>query len=346
MNMANKRPKANLDWADLPFSYIKTDYNIRYYYKEGAWSNGELVSDETLPLHMAAPSLHYGQECFEGLKVFETKDGRIVSFRPRENAKRMNRSGKRIFIPEIPEEMFISALDKVVAANSKFVPPYGTGASMYVRPLAIGAGARVGLGPADEYVFLVFVTPVGPYYKGGFTPVKALLLEDYDRAAPRGVGDCKVGGNYAAGLSGGQFGKGKGYPIVLYLDSKERTYIDEFGTSNFIGIKGNTYITPRSESILPSITNDSLAIMAKDMGMNVERRPIRFDELAEFDEVGAVGTAAVITPVNQIDYRDKSFTFGNGDKAGPVISKLYDRLVKIQTGETEDKFGWLHEIKI
>lgn len=346
MNMSNKQQKASLDWANLPFSYAKTDYNIRYYYRDGAWSQGELVTDETLPLHMAAPCLHYGQECFEGLKVFETKDGRIVSFRPRENAKRLNRSGDRIYIPEIPEELFISGLDRVVAANSTYVPPYGTGASMYVRPLAIGVGARVGLGPADEYVFLIFVTPVGPYYKGGFTPVNALVLQDFDRAAPNGVGDCKVGGNYAAGLMGGQYGKEKGYPIVLYLDSKEKKYIDEFGTSNFIGIKGNTYVTPQSGSILPSITNDSLGMIARDMGMTVEKRPIPVDELNEFDEVGAVGTAAVITPVNKIDYDGTNFSFGNGDKAGPVITSLYERLVKIQTGDIEDTFGWLHEIKV
>ncbi|HOO72140.1 MAG TPA: branched-chain amino acid aminotransferase [Spirochaetota bacterium] len=346
MNKTNVRQRANLDWENLPFGYVKTDYNIRFFYKNGSWDNGELHAEETLPMHMAAPCLHYGQECFEGMKAFETVDGRIVAFRPEENARRLNRSGERIYIPEIPEKMFMDALDKVITANVQYVPPFGTGASLYIRPLSIGIGARVGLGPADEYVFLIFVTPVGPYYKGGFTPVKALALEDFDRAAPRGVGDCKVGGNYAAGLKGGQFGKAKGYPIVLYLDSAEKKYVDEFGTSNFIGIKGNTYVTPKSQSILPSITNDSLAIIAQDMGMKIERRPVAIDELAEFDEVGAVGTAAVITPVNQVDYMGKTYTFGKGDKAGPVITELYSRLTRIQTGDIEDKYGWLHEIKL
>lgn len=346
MNKSDTRQKAGLDWGNLPFGYVKTDYNIRYFYKDGAWSGGQLVGDEMISLNMAAPCLHYGQECFEGLKVFETADGRIVSFRPIENARRLNRSCERIYIPRIPEEIFIEALEKVVKANVKYVPPFGTGASMYIRPLAIGIGARVGLGPADEYAFIMFGTPVGPYYKGGFTPVKALALEDFDRAAPNGVGDCKVGGNYAAGLAGSQYAKKKGYPIVMYLDSAEKKYVDEFGTSNFIGIKGNTYVTPKSNSILPSITNDSLTIIAKDMGLKVERRQISIDELGDFSEAGAVGTAAVITPVNQVDYRGRSFTFGNGDQAGPVLTELYNRLTKIQTGEMEDKHGWLHEIKI
>lgn len=346
MNMTKGRQIANLDWINLPFGYVKTDFNIRFYHRDGRWQEGELVTDENIPLHMAAACLHYGQEAFEGLKVFETTDGRIVSFRPRENAKRMNRSGDRIYIPSIPEDMFIDALERVVHANVSYVPPFGTGASLYVRPLTIGTGPRVGLGPANEYLFIIFVTPVGPYYKGGFKPVKALVVEEFDRAAPLGVGDCKVGGNYAAGLRGGEFGHDRGYPVVLYLDSKEKKYIDEFSTSNFIAIKGKTYITPKSSSILPSITNDSLAIIAADLGMKVEKRKVPVEELVEFDEIGAVGTAAVVTPVNQIDYRDKKYTFGQGDKAGPVITGLYERLVKIQTGEIEDKFGWLHEIKI
>ena len=337
--------KANLDWANLPFGYMKTNCNIRYHYKDGKWSEGELLQDENLTLHMAAPSLHYGQQSFEGLKAFETADGRIVVFRPDANARRLTRSCNRIFMPEVPEDIFLEAIQKVVSANAKFVPPHGTGASLYVRPLVFGTGAKVGLGPAEEYTFLVFVTPVGPYYKGGFNPVKALILEEYDRAAPNGVGDCKVGGNYAAGLSGSQFGKDKGYPIVLYLDSKEKKYLDVFTTSNFIGIKNNTYYTPDSESILASITNDSLSIMAKDMGLNYEKRPIEISEIESFEEVGAVGTAAVITPVNLIHYRGKDYKFGDGDKAGPVITSLYERLIKIQTGEYEDKYNWLFEVK-
>ncbi|MEW6525786.1 MAG: branched-chain amino acid aminotransferase [Spirochaetota bacterium] len=344
--MQTQREKSKLDWQNLPFGYIKTDYNIRYFYKDGKWSGGELSTEETIPIHIAAPGLHYGQQAFEGLKVFETVDGRIVAFRPDENAKRMQRSCERIFIPEVPVDMFIEAVDKVVAANAKFVPPFGTGASLYVRPVIYGAGARVGLGPADEYVFIVFVTPVGPYYKGGFKPVKALVVEQYDRAAPNGVGDCKVGGNYAAGLRGGEYAKKKGFPIPLYLDPKEKKYVDEFGTSNFIAIKGNTYLTPESNSILPSITNKSLMDIATLLGMNVDKRPIAIDEVEHFDEVGAVGTAAVITPVCSIHYRDKVFTFCDEEKAGPTITKLYEYLTKLQTGEIKDSFGWLHEIKI
>ncbi len=344
--MQTQREKSKLDWQKLPFGYIKTDYNIRYFYKNGKWSEGELSTEETIPIHIAAPGLHYGQQAFEGLKVFETVDGRIVAFRPDENAKRMQRSCERIFIPEVPENMFIEAVDKVVTANAKYVPPFGTGASLYVRPVIYGAGARVGLGPADEYVFIVFVTPVGPYYKGGFKPVKALVVEQFDRAAPNGVGDCKVGGNYAAGLRGGEYAKKKGFPIPLYLDPKEKKYVDEFGTSNFIAIKGNTYLTPESNSILPSITNKSLMDIATLLGMNVEKRPIAIDEVEHFDEVGAVGTAAVITPVYSINYRDRVFTFCDEEKAGPAITKLYEYLTKLQTGEIKDTFGWLHEIKV
>jgi len=344
--MQTQRAKSNLDWQNLPFGYIKTDYNIRYFYKDGKWSAGELSTEETIPIHIAAPGLHYGQQSFEGLKVFETVNGRIVAFRPDENAKRMQRSCERIFIPKVPVEMFIEAVNKVVAANAKYVPPFGTGASLYVRPVIFGAGARVGLGPADEYVFIVFVTPVGPYYKGGFKPVKALVVEQYDRAAPNGVGDCKVGGNYAAGLRGGEYAKKKGFPIPLYLDPKEKKYIDEFGTSNFIAIKGNTYLTPESNSILPSITNKSLMDIATLLGMNVEKRPIAIDEVEHFDEVGAVGTAAVITPVCSIHYRDKVFAFCDEEKAGPTITKLYEYLTKLQTGEMQDTFGWLHEINV
>lgn len=338
--------KADLDWGELPFGYVKTDYNIRYYYKNGKWSEGELVSDEHISLHMAAPCLHYGQEAFEGLKVFETVDGKIVAFRVEENAKRLQRSSERIFTPLVPIEIFRDAVHRVVKANARFVPPYGTGASLYIRPLILGTGARVGLGPAEEYMFIVFVTPVGPYYKGGFSAVKALIVEEYDRAAPQGTGDCKVGGNYAAGLRGEIYGKQKGYPIVLYLDPKEKRYIDEFSTSNFIGIMGNKYLTPHSESILPSVTNKSLAQLAENMGMIVERRPIDISELEKFDEIGAVGTAAVITPVNLIHYRDKEYRFGKGNEAGPVITKLYDRLTKIRTGEYEDKFNWLEEVDV
>ena len=338
--------KADLDWGNLPFGLVETDYNIRYHYKNGKWSTGELTKDNHISLHVAAPSLHYGQQAFEGLKAFETRDGKIVIFRPDANSRRLNRSCERIQIPQIPEELFIEGVHNVVKANARFVPPYGTGASLYIRPLAIGVGAKVGLGPAEEYIFLVLVTPVGPYYKGGFKPVKALVVEEFDRAAPDGTGDCKVGGNYAAGLRGRQHGLDRGYPITLTVDPREKRFVDEFGTSNFIGIKGKSYITPSSSSILPSITNESLSIIADDIGMTIQREPIPISEIGTLDEVGAVGTAAVITPVNLIHYRGKDYTFGNGDKAGPVLTDLYNRFIRIQTGESEDKFNWLHEVEL
>lgn len=337
--------KAKLDWGNLPFGYVKTDFNIRYQFKNGKWSKGKLSSDVNINLNMAAPSLHYGQQAFEGLKAFETVDGKIAAFRPDENAMRLQRSCDRIFIPQVPTKLFLEAVHKVVAANARFVPPHGTGASLYIRPLVIGTGARVGLGPAEEYLFIVFVTPVGPYYKGGFKPVKALVVEEFDRTAPLGVGDCKVGGNYAAGLRGSEYGHDRDYPIVLYLDPKEKKYIDEFSTSNFIGIKGNNYISPDSSTILPSITNKSLQVIAADMGMTVDKRKVDIAEVESFDEVGAVGTAAVITPISSIKYRDREFVFGSQKNAGPVATKLYDRLTKIQTGEYEDTHGWLSEIR-
>ncbi|HPS57462.1 MAG TPA: branched-chain amino acid aminotransferase [Spirochaetota bacterium] len=337
--------KANMDWSNLSFGYQKTDFNIRYYYKKGKWSKGELVQDENLNIHMAAPCLHYGQECFEGIKAFETKTGKIVVFRPEENWKRLQKTSERISIPPMPKAMFVDACKKVISANRRFVPPYGTGASLYLRPLVIGTGPRVGLGPADEYIFVIFVTPVGPYYKGGIHPVKAIIALNYDRAAPDGVGDCKVGGNYAAGLAGDRWGHDKGYSVVLYLDSREKRYIDEFSTSNFIGIKGNSYVTPKSKSILPSITNMSLAQIAEDIGLKVERRPVDVAELADFDEIGAVGTAAVVTPVTTINYKGKNLKFGSDKEAGPVITKLYNTLTGIQYGDIKDTHKWLVEVK-
>jgi branched-chain amino acid aminotransferase len=337
--------KADLNWKELPFGYVKTDFNVRYYYKDGTWSGGDVVSDENITINMAAPCLHYGQQAFEGLKAFETNDGRIVCFRPDENARRMNTSADRIKMPRVPENIFINAVMKAIDANRRFVPPYGTGASLYIRPLLIGVGPKVGLGPAPEYMLVVFVTPVGPYYKGGFKPVKALVLEQFDRAAPDGVGDCKVGGNYAAGLPGGEYGHEKGFPIVLYLDSKEKRYIDEFGTSNFIGIKNNTYMTPTSKSILPSITNKSLAVLAGDIGLGVEKRPIEINEVKDFSEIGAVGTAAVLTPVSALHYKGNDILIGNQSHAGPVLTRLYDLYTKIQTGEAPDTYNWLYEVK-
>jgi len=335
--------KADLDWGNLSFAYVQTDYNLRSHFTSSSksWSTPELSSEVTVPIHIAAPSLHYGQQAFEGLKAFTTRDGRVVVFRPDENSKRMNFTADRIIMPRIPEEMFIDCVKKVVSANRRFVPPYGTGASLYIRPLLVGMGAKVGLGPAPDYMFLILVTPVGPYYKGGFKPVESLVVENYDRAAPHGVGDCKVGGNYAAGLPGSEFVHEKGYAVGLYVDPKEHKYIDEFSTSNFIAIKGNSYVTPDSPSILKSITNKTLVRIAEMNGMKIERRAIPVEELSEFDEVGAVGTAAVITPVSRVRFRERDFTFGSPEKAGPVLTKLYQQYTQIQTGDAPDTEGWL-----
>ena len=332
--------RADLDFANLPFAYLKTDANIRYWFRDGKWSEGELTSDDTVTLHMASTCLHYGQEIFEGLKVFERPDGRIQTFRLEENAKRLQRSARKLLMEEVPVDLFKEAVHRVVQANRRFVPPYGSGASLYVRPLLLGASAEVGVKPSREYLFLVFVTPVGPYYKAGFQPVRLIVEEEIDRAAPGGVGDVKCGGNYAAGMRATTAAKEKGYAEVLYLDARQKRYIDESGSSNFFAIRGDTYLTPASPSILPSITNKSVQQIARDMGLAVEPRPISVDELGTFDEAGCLGTAAVITPVESITYRGTEYVYGTRGQAGPVTTRLYERLTAIQWGEAEDPYGW------
>ena len=335
-----------LDWAHLSFSYIKTDYNVRCYYRGGKWGELEVSSSEHISLHMAATCLHYGQEAFEGLKAFRGKNGKIRIFRVEENARRMLATSKGILMAEVPEELFVKACIKAVELNKRFVPPFGSGASLYLRPLLIGSGPKVGVAPADEYLFMVFVTPVGPYFKEGFKPTNMMITRKYDRAAPNGTGPYKVGGNYAASLASGEIAHDKGYSAVLYLDSREKKYIDECGPANFFGIKNGTYITPESKSILPSITNKSLLQLAEEIGLKTERRPIPLEELETFEEVGACGTAAVISPVAQIDDLDtgKSYVFSKDGKPGPYSSKLYKKLQAIQYGEEEDKFGWITEV--
>jgi branched-chain amino acid aminotransferase len=333
----------NINWADLPFGYIKTDYNVRSYYKSGKWSDLEITDSEQINLHIAATCLHYGQESFEGLKAFKGKDGKVRIFRMRENALRMQASSRGIMMTEFPVELFEKAVLEAVKLNLRFVPPYESGSSLYIRPLLIGISPQVGVKPAAEYLFVVFVTPVGPYFKTGFKPSPYVILRKYDRAAPQGTGNIKVGGNYAAGLLAGNIAHEKGYSAVLYLDSKEKKYIDECGPANFFGIKNNTYITPESNSILPSITNKSLIILAEENGMKVEHRPIPVEELATFEEAGACGTAAVISPVSRIDDLDenKSYVFSKDGEPGPVSMKLYNKLRAIQYGEEEDKYGWI-----
>ncbi|NDW08508.1 branched-chain amino acid aminotransferase [Dysgonomonas sp. 520] len=334
---------STIDWGNLAFGYIKTDYNIRTHYKDGKWSELEATSDETLNIHMAATCLHYGQEAFEGLKAFTGKDGKIRIFRMRENALRMQSSCRGILMQELPVEIFEEAVVKAVKMNERFVPPYGSGASLYIRPLLIGTSAQVGVKPAAEYTFLIFVTPVGPYFKEGFKPTPLVILRSYDRAAPHGTGTYKIGGNYAASLVAGNKAHEMGYSAVLYLDPKEKKYIDEGGPANFFGIKNNTYITPDSSSILPSITNMSLMQLCKDLGIGVEKRPVPEDELATFEEAGICGTAAVISPVERIDdvEENKSYVFSKDGKAGPVSTKLYEKLRAIQNGDEPDPHGWV-----
>ena len=263
-----------IDWSNLSFGYMKTDYNVRCYYRDGKWGELELCSEETLNIHMAATCLHYGQEAFEGLKAYRGKDGKIRVFRPQANAERLQSTCNGILMPEFPTEMFCEAVKKVVKANERFIPPYESGASLYIRPLLIGTGAQVGVHPASEYLFVVFVTPVGPYFKGGFATNPYVIIRQFDRAAPLGTGTFKVGGNYAASLRANKMAHDAGYASEFYLDAKEKKYIDECGAANFFGIKDNTYVTPLSTSILPSITNRSLMQLAEDMGLKVERRPI------------------------------------------------------------------------
>jgi len=332
----------DLDWKNLGFNIMKTDFNVRCVFRDGKWGELEVSSDDTIPIHIGATCLHYGQESFEGLKAFIGTDGHIRLFRHNENAKRMIQSAKGILLAEVPEELFMSAVEKVVMLNKKFVPPYGSGASLYIRPLLIGTGPEVGVRPAKEYTFIVFVMPVGPYFKEGFKPVDVMICRDHDRAAPQGTGHLKVGGNYAASMTSILEAHDKGFATSMYLDAKEKKYIDECGPANFFGIKDNTFITPKSHSILPSITNKSLQTLAESLGMRVEIRPVPVEELAEFEETGACGTAAVITPFHKVVdiEQDTIYTFGNGENAGPVTTKLYETLIGIQNGDLEDSFGW------
>lgn len=333
----------NIDWSNLSFNYLDTDYNVRCYYRNGKWGELEVSSSPQINIHMAATALHYGQEAFEGLKAFRGKDNKIRIFRIEENARRLLSSSQGIMMAEVPEKLFVEAVKKVVKLNEHYVPPYESGASLYIRPLLIGTGAKVGVHPADEYLFMVFVTPVGPYFKEGFQLTNIAVMREYDRAAPQGTGNIKVGGNYAASLKAGMLAKEKGYSAVLYLDSREKKYIDECGPANFFGIKNNTYITPESRSILPSITNKSLIQLAQDMGLKTERRPIPFEEISTFEEVGQCGTAAVISPVGKIDDLDnnKSYSFSKDGKPGPICTKLYHKLRAIQYGDEPDPYGWV-----
>ena len=330
----------DIDWKSLTFGYLRTDYNVRCYYRDGKWGEVEVCSDEYLKLHMAATCLHYGQEAFEGLKAYRCPDGKVRVFRAEENAARLQNTARGIVMPEVPTELFVDMVKKVVRLNQEYIPPYESGATLYLRPLLLGITAGVGVRPATEYCFLIFATPVGPYFKGGFSSNPYVIVRDVDRAAPLGTGMFKVGGNYAASLRANKMAHEKGYASEFYLDAKEKKYVDECGAANFFGIKNNTYVTPKSTSILPSITNKSLMQIAEDLGMKVERRPIAEDELDSFEEAGACGTAAVISPISHLDDLETGKVYNFGDKPGPWSTKLYETLRGIQYGTIEDKHGW------
>ena len=331
-----------IDWSSLSFGYMKTDYNVRCTFKNGEWGEIVVTDSEEITMHMAATCLHYGQEAFEGLKAFRGKDGKIRVFRTEENGKRIQDSARGIMMAPIPLDLFKKMVLMAVKLNERFVPPYGSGASLYIRPFEIGTSARVGVKPADEYTFIILVTPVGPYFKNGFKPTNFAIMREFDRVAPKGTGRIKVGGNYAASLVAGEKAHDLGFSGVLYLDSKEKKYLDECGAANFFAIKDNTYITPYSESILPSITNKSLTQIAEDLGMKVERRPIEVEELATFEEAGACGTAAVCTPIGEIVDLDNDikYTLAKDGNPGEMTTKLYNHLRGIQDGEIEDIHGW------
>jgi branched-chain amino acid aminotransferase len=335
----------NIDWKNLGFQYMQTNAYVYATCTNGSWSTVQQCEETHIPLHIAATCLHYGQACFEGLKAFHQKDGRVAIFRAERNAERLQHSAQRMMMEPVPQKLFLEACDTAVRINRDYVPPYGTGACLYLRPLLIGTTPRVGLNPAQDFLFIVLTVPVGPYYKNGFYPVEACVQTEYDRAAPRGVGNVKAAGNYAASLLPGHEAKEKGYSISLYLDAARHEYIDEFGTSNFFGImNGSTYVTPESRTILPSITNESLQRIAADTGLTVSHRPIRIDELSSFDEVGACGTATVITPVSRIHYGNTVYTFGDGEHAGEISKRLYSAITRIHYGEQEDPYGWLRYV--
>ena len=342
--------KQNLDWGSLDFGYRETSYSYVCNYKDGAWEEGGLTTDHTVTLSECSGILHYCQEVFEGLKAYTTETGDIVCFRPDMNAQRMQDSAKRLVMPPFPEDKFIEAVKMVVKANESWVPPFGSGATLYVRPFMFATGVVIGVKPATEYQFRILVTPVGPYFKGGDEAI-TITVADYDRAAPRGTGDIKAGLNYAMSLHPYEVAHANGYSENLYLDSATRTYVEETGGANILLVdKQGNLVVPQSatNSILPSITRRSLVQVAKDLGMNVIERPVKYAELVagDFVECGLCGTAAVISPVGHIESETcGNVTFPDGEKtSGPVMAKLRSTLTGIQTGAVEDKHGWVVKI--
>lgn len=342
--------KKALDWANLGFQYQRTDFRFSANWKNGSWSDGELIGAETISLHEGAPSLHYAQQCFEGMKAQTAEDGRVLLFRPELNSERMNLAADRLLMPEVSKELFCRGVEEAVRANYAWIPPYGSGASLYIRPMLIGVGENLGLKPAQQYEFRVFVSPVGPYYKQAGLSVISLAVSEVDRAAPNGTGSFKVGANYAGGLLATKLAQELGANEALYLDSAEKRYIDEAGSANIIIVsKQGVVLTPKSDAILPSITRRSLMVLVEDeLGMPVEERAIDLrEEFSNFKEAAACGTAAVLSPIGRVWFDGQWHDVGDGaTPVGPTMQKLYDLLVGIQKGELQDKHGWLHEVTI
>lgn len=342
-----KHEIVDLDWSNIGFGYIKTPWRYEARWKDGAWDEGRLTGDNQVHISEASTALHYGQQCFEGMKAYRTKDGEIQLFRPDMNARRMQRSCERLLMPSLSEERFIEACKQVVRANAEYVPPYGTGATLYLRPVLFGVGDQIGVKSAPEFIFRVFATPVGAYFKGGLNPVNFMVAENYDRAAPFGTGAAKVGGNYAASLLPHELAKEKGYADSIYLDPATHTKIEEVGAANFFAItKNNEFVTPYSPSILPSITKYSLLHLAKEyLGMEAVERDCYIDQLDEFAEAGACGTAAVISPIGAIDYKGDRHVFYSETEVGPVTRKLYETMIGIQFGDIEGPEGWIVKVE-
>ncbi|MDE5781178.1 MAG: branched-chain amino acid aminotransferase [Lachnospiraceae bacterium] len=339
--------KKNIDWANIGFSYQQTDKRYVSNYKNGAWDEGALIEDDTITISECAGVLQYAQTIFEGLKAYTTEKGQIVIFRPDLNAERLEDSAKRIEMPVFPKERFVDAVVKTIEANEAYVPPYGSGATLYVRPYMFGSSPVIGVKPADEYQFRVFTTPVGPYFKGGAKPI-TIKVSDFDRAAPHGTGHIKAGLNYAMSLHAIVTAHEEGFDENMYLDAGTRTKVEETGGANFLFVtKDNKIVTPKSGSILPSITRRSLMTVAKDyLGLEVEEREVFFDEVKDFAECGLCGTAAVISPVGKINDHGKEICFPSGmDEMGPITKKLYDTLTGIQMGRIEAPEGWIKVIK-
>lgn len=333
-----------MDWSALGFDYHKTDCNVRYTFTGGRWSEMEVTDDEYIRIHMSAYCLHYGLELFEGLKAFRGVDGKVRLFRVEDNARRLRASAERLCLPLPTLEMIVEGCKEVVRRNEKYIPPYGTGASLYLRPVMFGTTAGLGVKAAKDAMLVIYASPVGAYFKDGIKPIKVVIDRDQDRAAPRGTGDVKVGGNYAASIFSGQRAHDLGFSNVLYLDAATHTHIEEFGAANFFGIKQGKYVTPKSPSILPSITNMSLRQLAADLGLVVEEREVSIEELETFEECGACGTAAVISPVSKIFDMQTNKVYEYGEEVGSVSMKLYTLLQDIQYGRIEDKHSWCTEL--